>query len=140
MNSGEQQSDAMTNKDRNAGVSQALSTFTETFGLTRTAAIGVILFVSVVILAGVFWFIHSAPPRTLIITSGPPGSSFERTAEKYRDLLSSNGVTVKILTSEGSLENLRRLENSKFRVDVGLVQTGEFAGSQSDKLFSLGTV
>jgi hypothetical protein len=137
MNSNEQQSGAKAN---NTSVSQALSTFTETFGLTRTAAIGVILFVGVVIMAAIFWFIHSAPPRALIITSGPPGSSFERTAERYRDLLSSNGVTVKILTSEGSLENLRRLENPKFRVDVGFVQTGESEGSKGDKLFSLGSV
>ncbi|HEX4644917.1 MAG TPA: TAXI family TRAP transporter solute-binding subunit, partial [Verrucomicrobiae bacterium] len=111
-----------------------------TFGLTRAAAIGVVLFVSAVLIAGIFWFIHSAPPRVLIITSGPPGSSFERIAGNYRALLSSNGVTLKILLSEGSLENLERLENPKFRVDVGFVQTGESAGVEGSKLLSLGSV
>lgn len=140
MNSNEQQANVTANRGRGTGVSTALSTFTETFGLTRAAAIGVILFVSAVIMAGVFWFIHSAPPHVLILTSGPPGSSFEKTARNYRDLLSSNGVTVKILTSEGSLENLQRLENPKFRVDVGFVQTGESDGSRGDKLYSLGSI
>lgn len=130
----------MADKNRGTGVSQALSTFTETFGLSRAAAIGVIFFVSVVMVAGIFWFIHSAPPHTLILTSGPPGSSFEHIAEKYRDILSSNGVTLKILASRGSLENLQRLGDPTFRVDVGFVQAGESAGSQGDKLFSLGSI
>jgi TRAP-type uncharacterized transport system substrate-binding protein len=98
---------------------KALSAFTETFGLSRAAATGLILFVGAVVIVAVFWFIASAPPRTLIITSGPPASSFQRTAERYRDILSSNGVKVKILPSQGSIENLQRLADPAYRVDVG---------------------
>ena len=127
-------------KDRKTRVSQALSTFTETFGLSRAATIGAILFVSVVIVSAVFWFIYSAPPRTLIITSGPPGSAFQRTAERYRDILSSNGVTLKILPSQGSMENLQRLADPAFRVDIGFVQAGEASGGKATRLFSLGSI
>lgn len=140
MKSGEFQSDANAGKGRGTSASQALSTFTETFGLSRTAAIGVILFVSAVTIIAVFWFIHSAPPRTLTITTGPQGSSFQRIAESYRDILASNGVTLKILTSQGSMENLQRLGNPALRVDVGFVQGGESDGGKGIKLFSLGSI
>ena len=48
-----------------------------------------------------FEFVHSAPPRVLTITSGPPGSSFETNALKYGAILASNGVTLKLLPSQG---------------------------------------
>src|SRR3984957_16229541 len=118
------------------GVSRALSTFTEPFGLSRTAAVGVIAFAGAALLTAVLWFVWSAPPRTLIITSGPPGSSFERFAQSYRDILASNGVTVKILNSQGSLENLQRLAPPGFPVDIGFVQAGEPNDTNGVKLFS----
>jgi hypothetical protein len=121
-------------------VSQVLSTFTENFGMTKTVAAGTVLFILAVIIAAVFWSIHSAPPRTLIITSGPSGSSYERIAERYRDILSSNGVTLKILPSEGSVENLRRLSDPSFRVDIGFVQTGETEAEANSSLLSLGSI
>jgi hypothetical protein len=123
-----------------AAASQLLSAFTETFGLTRAATVGAVLFGSIVIVAAVFWFVHSAPSRTLVLTAGPPGSSFERAAEKYRDILSSNGVTLKILTSQGSMENLQRLADPEFRVDIGFVQAGESDAGGRARLFSLGSV
>jgi TRAP transporter TAXI family solute receptor len=142
MNSNElQQQPTAGTKDlsQRIGLSQVLSALTETFGLTRTASIGVVLFVSVVVVSAVVWFVESAPPRTLYITSGPDGSSFQRTAERYREILSSNGVTVKVLTSGGSMENLERLGESKVRVDLGFVQAGEAANAKSP-LYSLGSI
>ena len=127
-------------QDRRTRVSRVLTTFTETFGLSRSATIIVIFFVSAVTIAAVFWFIHSAPPRTLTITTGPPGSSFQRAAEKYRDILSSNGVRLVILTSQGSMENLRRLADPAFRADIGFVQAGETNEGGGARLFSLGSV
>jgi hypothetical protein len=127
-------------QNRKIGISQALSTFTETFGLSRAAAIGVMAVTSALTIVAVFYFIHSAPPRTLIITTGPAGSTFQRNAERYRDILSSNGVTLRILTSQGSMENLQRLADPGFRVDIGFVQAGQTNGGGGAGLFSLGSV
>ena len=121
-------------------VPRAVTTFSETFGLTPAAAFGLILFVVIIVIAAVFWFFYSAPPRTLIMTAGPPGSSYERIAEEYRSNLLTHGVTVKILPSEGSLENLQRLGKKSFHVDIGFVQDGETDGSNDIKLYSLGSV
>lgn len=119
-----------------------LSTFTETFGLSRSVAIAAVIFIIVVVLAAVFWSIRSSPPHTLTITSGPPGSSYQRYAERYQQILGSNGVTVKILPSEGSMQNLERLADARFSVDVGFVQTGESSPEikSGKQLFSLGSI
>jgi TRAP transporter TAXI family solute receptor len=124
-------------------LSRVLSTFTELFGLTRTVAIAAVLFILVVVGPAIYWSVRSAPPRTLIITSGPPGSSYERYAEQYRDILASNGVTLRILPSGGSIENLQRLSDRAVRVDVGFVQTGESEGRAATRkagLYSLGSI
>ena len=94
------------------------------FEIDPLTALSSIIFTSVVIIAGLFWFFHSAPPSTIIITSGDDGTAFRKNAEKYAKILARNGVKLKILPSEGSLENLGRLGNPAFKVDVGFVQTG----------------
>ena len=98
--------------------------FAEYFGLSRTVTITVIILISLTALLTVFLFFHFAPPRTIIITSGPEGSVFKTVAEKYAEILARNGVKLKILPSEGSIENLKRLTDPSFQVDIGFVQGG----------------
>jgi hypothetical protein len=117
-----------------------MATFTETFGLSRMAALSVVMFAGLVMAGGILWFVLSAPPRELVMTAGPEGSSFERFAEKYRDILSSNGVTLKILPSQGSMENLQRLSNKSLPIDIGFVQAGQTNDGNGAELFSLGSV
>jgi len=114
--------------------------FVETFGLGPTTALVATIFIGVIILTALFWFFHSAPPRTIVITSGDTGTRFQRSAEKYAKILARSGVTLKVLTSEGSLENLERLKDPSFKVDVGFVQTGVDNGERADTLMSLGSV
>src|SRR5258706_9074138 len=103
------------------GLARLLAVFTEPFGLGRAAAISALLLIGIVTMAAVFWFFRTAPPQTITITTGPEGSAFQRTAEKYRDILARSGVKLNILPSAGSLENLKRLGDSAFRVDIGFV-------------------
>ncbi|WP_440130196.1 TAXI family TRAP transporter solute-binding subunit [Trinickia symbiotica] len=58
------------------------------------------------------------------MTSGPPGSSFWNAAQRYKQILARNGITLVVLPSEGSLQNLRRLADRSSPVDVGFVQSG----------------
>jgi len=103
----------------------------------------VVLPIVLVILAG-FWlasrFIKPAPPDTLIITSGAEGSAYQYYAARYKALLAKNGIQLKELPSEGSVENLARLKDRKVAVDVGLVQGGTGAGTDPDGLVSLGSL
>jgi hypothetical protein len=114
--------------------------FAETFGWGPGATLGAIIFTALVLIMSVFWFFYSAPPTTIIMTSGDEGSVFKKNAERYAKILERNGVTLKILPSEGSLENLERLADPSFRVDVGFVQTGVAKGFSIDRLVSLGSI
>jgi TRAP-type uncharacterized transport system substrate-binding protein len=69
-------------------------------------------------------FVQPAPPHTLTMSGGPPGSSFELAAERFRALLARNGITLRILPSQGSAQNLERLNRPNARVDIALVQSG----------------
>jgi ABC-type amino acid transport substrate-binding protein len=120
--------------------SRLTAPFTEIFGLSRAVALTVVLVAGVLIAAAIFWFIHSAPPHSIIITSGAPGSLFETTAEKYRSILARKGVRLDIIPSQGSQENLQRLNDPKFDVNIGFVQGGITNNPDSNKLVSLGSI
>ncbi len=125
---------------RKTAFNRILTPFTELFGFSRGLAVLAVLMITTVMLTGVFWFFHSAPPDTITITSGAPGSSFQVNAEKYKAILARNHVTLKILPSAGSLENLQRLEDPASGVDVGFVQGGLTNGTNIPKLVSLGSI
>ncbi len=114
--------------------------FTEIFGFGRAAALSAILLISLFTIFAVFWFFHSASPRTIIITSGPEGSIFRRNAEKYGKILARNGVKLKILPSQGSQANINRLADPAFKVDIGFVQGGVAGVLDIEKLTSLGSI
>jgi len=114
--------------------------FTEIFGLGRAAALSAVLLISLFTIFAVFWFFYSAPPHTITITSGPEDSIFRKNAEKYGKILARSGVKLKILPSQGSLENIKRLADPTFKVDIGFVQGGVAGDLNIDMLNSLGSV
>ena len=114
--------------------------FMETFGLSAGVSLVASVLSGAVVVLAVFWFFHSAPPRTITLTSGPPGSGFWQTATNYQAILKAKGVTLKILTSEGSEQNLERLENPAGGAEIGMVQGGVTNGAISNRLVSLGSL
>jgi len=84
-------------------------------------------------------FVHTAPPRTLTISAGPKGSTFYNNAERYQKILARNGVTLKILESQGSIDNLHRMADPKSKVDIALVVSGLSVSEDTSNLESLGS-
>jgi TRAP-type uncharacterized transport system substrate-binding protein len=119
---------------------RGLSKLTALFGRGLVMSMGTILLMGVVLAITVLIFVNSAAPTAITIASGPPGSAFQNNAEKYRKILEREGVTLKIVPSEGSIDNLRRLANPKVAVDVGFVLGGEADGIDIDNLVSLGSI
>lgn len=80
------------------------------------------------LLAAAIWavlhFVRPAPPKVVTISTGPDGSTFQRFAERYAKVFARNGVTLRLRSSAGSLDNLRRLSDPAGEVDVGFVQVG----------------
>jgi TRAP-type uncharacterized transport system substrate-binding protein len=114
--------------------------FMDNFGLGRKASLGIVVLVGFVIVFACFWFFYSAPPKTMTITCGDKGSLYYSVAEKYAKILARDGVKLIILPSAGSLENLKRLADPSFKVDIGFVQAGLAKGQNIDNLVSLGSV
>ena len=112
----------------------------ETFGFSPALASAVALFLAFVCLLAVVWVVRSAPPHTLVMTSGPEGSSFQRWAGAYQKALAKHGVTLEIRPSGGSLDNLKRLQSASEGVDVGFVGGGIAQDQNLDGLMSLGSV
>jgi TRAP-type uncharacterized transport system substrate-binding protein len=127
-------------KPKPAAHSKLVATLIETFGLSPAVASAVALFIIVVCLLAVVWFFRSAPPSKLTISSGPAGSSFQRVAESYKEILAKHGVTLRILPSAGSQANLLQLKSAKSGVDIGFVQGGPVGNENLDDLISLGSI
>ena len=116
-----------------------LTTIMEVFGVSRAITIAALLFAALVLATAVVIFVESAPPGSITITSGPADSIFHTNATRYAAILARYGVKLKILTSQGALENLERLSDPKSGVDIGFVLGGITNGA-TDKLVSLGSV
>lgn len=120
---------------------KVVTTLIETFGFSPWLASAVALLVLLLGAGAVAWVWLSAPPRSITITSGPPGSSFQRNAEAYQKALAERGVTLHIRPSGGALENLQRLKAADSGVDLGFVQGGLLAGEKPPPdVVSLGSV
>ena len=110
------------------------------FGRGQVASISIILTIGLAISIAILIFMNSATPNTITIASGPKGSTFQKNAEKYQKILAKEGVTLKIISTEGSMDNFKKLSDPKVAVDVGFVLGGEVNGADIDNLFSLGSI
>jgi hypothetical protein len=88
----------------------------------------------------VIWIVDPAPPKTLTMSAGPRDSTFLVTANQYKKILARNGVRLKVLESDGSVQNLHRLLDPKQQVDIAFVQGGVADGLDISSLMSLGSV
>lgn len=128
------------NSSRKKTHSRMVSTLIETFGFNATLASIVACALVLVGLLAVYWFIRSAPPHTLVVSTGPAGSSFQRYADSYAKILAKKGVTLQARPSQGSLENLQRLTSRQSDVDIGFVIGGLAGDTNLEDLVSLGSV
>jgi TRAP transporter TAXI family solute receptor len=84
--------------------------------------------------------VSPAPPHKLNMATGPANSMFARDAEKYKKILARDGITLNLVATEGSLDNLKRLADPKSKIDIGLVQSGLTTNADTSDLVSLGSM
>lgn len=100
---------------------------------------------AVVITIFAFWFafqfVEPAPPNEITISTGSKTGAYYGFAKSYAEELSKAGIKVNILTSSGSLENLKRLKEPGGPVELALLQGGVTdKSSDVDGLVSLGRI
>ena len=94
------------------------------------------------LVGGVFWltlhFVQPAPPNRVVVAAATKGSPYYVLAERYREALARDGVTLEIVETSGSIENLDRLQ--KKTSDAGFLQGGIATAADAPQLRSLGRV
>ena len=91
-----------------------------------------------------FQFVQPAPPKKIVITTGAESGAYHLFAKRYAAILAKNGITLEVLPSAGSLQNLERLKNDE--AQVGFVQGGVVDGPENpdeevdSPLLSLGSL
>ena len=104
------------------------------------ASAGPFLTLAFVLLALAYWWLNPNPPKRVTLATGPEQSAYEAFGKQYATLLAKDGITVTLIPSEGSADNLRLLREGK--ADLGFVQGGtrEADGPEDADLESLGSL
>lgn len=79
------------------------------------------------VLVGALWWADPAPPRHVLMATGPAGSSNEALGKKYAAYFARQGITLELVATQGSVENVKRLQDQKDPVMAGFVMSGAAA-------------
>jgi len=101
--------------------------------ITISVTAAVITFAATVMLLGM-------PPRMIVMATGPEGGAYHELGRRYRAELARANVTVRLVPTAGSQENLALLRDPHSGVSVALMQGGTIGTGDSSGLETLGTV
>jgi TRAP-type uncharacterized transport system substrate-binding protein len=128
------------NSKYEAFVRRLLPKNSSVFWVDFAQTLGPVLIVSAIAIFAALHYVRPAPPNQLTIASGRPGTKFYIVAQQYQKILAHNGITLKIIATEGSSDNLNRLLAPHAGVDIALVQSGTAGTNDAGDLVSLGSV
>ena len=86
-----------------------------------------------------YQFVQPAPPKTITIATGDVTGAYYAYGQRYREILSRHGITLKVRSTKGSVENLELLRKSK-SVDIAFVQGGVGDPASMPELRSLASL
>ncbi len=87
-----------------------------------------------------YQFVGPAPPREIVMATGSSGGAYASYGEAYAKILARDGITLKLINTSGSVENLKLLENDSSHVDLAFAQGGLASLVESDRLVTLGSL
>ncbi|HZA92465.1 MAG TPA: hypothetical protein VE420_07540, partial [Gemmatimonadales bacterium] len=64
------------------------------------------------------------PPDTLMMATGPEGSAYPELGARYREILKRSGIDLRVIRTEGGVENLARLRGRAAGVKVAFLESG----------------
>jgi len=87
-----------------------------------------------------YWWLDPAPPAKVVLATGPEQSAYDEFGKRYAEALRRYGITVELLRTEGSSDNLEALRSG--RADLGFVQGGsaDIGYDDEDAIVSLGSL
>lgn len=103
-------------------------------------SVGPFLLLAIALLILAYNWLDPNPPKHVTLATGPAQSAYAEFGKRYARALAKDGITVELLPSEGSADNLRLLREGK--ADLGFVQggTAETGALDDADLESLGSL
>ncbi|MEX1165415.1 MAG: TAXI family TRAP transporter solute-binding subunit [Hydrogenophaga sp.] len=104
------------------------------------ASFGPFALLTVLLLALAYWWLDPNPPKQVTLATGPEQSAYAEFGKHYAEALKRYGITVNVLTTQGSSENLELIRSGK--ADIGFVQGGsaDIAYDDEESIASLGSL
>lgn len=87
---------------------------------TKTVLMSLALFIGLLLVS--IWWLGPAPPRKIILATGPTEGTYATLGKEYQQQLKAIGLEVELVHTNGSVDNLKKLLDG--RVDVAFVQGG----------------
>jgi len=87
-----------------------------------------------------YQFVDPAPPDHIAIATGGRDGAYQAYAQRFREILARDGITLELRHTAGSLENITLLESPDAGVDVAFVQGGTGGHATSESLTSLASL
>ena len=106
---------------------------------------GPFILTTLALLALAYWLLDPAPPKKVVLATGPDQGAYAEFGKRYVALLKPHGIRVELQPTQGSSENLALLREPASHVDIAFVQGGadlarRSADAGDDPLVSLGSL
>ena len=103
-------------------------------------SIGPVALLTLTLLALAYWWLDPTPPRKVVLATGPEQSAYDEFGKRYAEALKRYGITVELLRTEGSSDNLEKLRSGQ--ADLGFVQGGsaDIGYDDEESIASLGSL
>lgn len=87
-----------------------------------------------------YWWLDPAPPKRVVLATGPEQSAYENFGQRYAQALAAYGITVELLPSQGSADNVELLRSGQ--ADLGFVQggSGHIRTEDAEQMLTLGSL
>jgi len=87
-----------------------------------------------------YWWLDPAPPKRVVLATGPEQSAYENFGQSYAQALAAYGITVELLPSQGSADNVELLRSGQ--ADLGFVQggSGHIRADDAEQMLTLGSL
>ncbi len=107
-----------------------------------------LLLLALALIALALWFLFAVisppPPKVIRISTGSQSGAYYRFANQYAEKFKQHGITLEVMPSNGSVDNLARLNDASAdksqRIDLAFVQGGVGNAAANPGLESLASV
>ena len=96
---------------------------------------------AVIVLVGfliTYQYVGAPPPKVVRIATGANNGAYYTFAQEYARLLASDGITLEVVPTAGSVQNLELLKSGE--VSLALIQGGSATRDDKERLQSLGSL